>query len=110
MVIREVECDRALVVAVAGKLDWETAGVLEPRLLAAIEARPGNLVLDLTELEFISSGGLRVILAAAKKLRTVGGDLRLAGVRTFVKQVLDISGATGLLRIFGSVDEAIAAD
>lgn len=109
MVIRQMDCDRALAIALSGKLDWETAGELEPRLLAAIDAHPGNLILDMSELEFLSSGGLRVILAAAKKVRSTNSRTMLASVRPFVKQVLEISGATGMLQVFNSVDEALAS-
>ena len=81
----------------AGRLDTVTAPELENTLSDLL---PGidHLVLDLTDLEYISSAGLRVILKAYKTLASKGG-LKLTGVKESVQEVFDITGFSDFLVI-----------
>ncbi len=66
-----------------------------------------NLVADFSKVDYISSAGLRVLLATLKETRRIGGDLRLANVQEFVNKVLKISGFVSILKIFPDTDSAI---
>jgi anti-sigma B factor antagonist len=66
-----------------------------------------NLIADFSKVEFISSAGLRVLLATVKEARRQGGDLRLAATQKNVNEVLTISGFTRIIKIYKKVDEAI---
>lgn len=68
-----------------------------------------NLVGDLSKVDFISSAGLRVLLATVKDARRSGGDLRLAGVKDDVKKVLSVSGFDQILKIYPDVQSAITS-
>ena len=57
-----------------------------------------NLVLDLTGMEYISSAGLRVLLAAQKKMQKIG-SMKVTGVREEVMEVFDMTGFTDILTI-----------
>lgn len=83
--------------ALVGRLDTVTAPELENTLADLL---PGidHLVLDLTDLEYISSAGLRVILKTYKTLASKGG-LKLTGVRESVQEVFDITGFSDFLVI-----------
>lgn len=94
------------IVALSGRLDAVTA----PELESVLEgAAGGHLVLCLDELQYISSAGLRVILAAAKRQRGSGGVLHIAGLQESVGKVFEISGFNTIFSIFDSEDEAIKA-
>ena len=74
-------------VRIVGRLDTLTAPVLEKEIndrLAGISA----LVVDCTGMEYISSGGLRVLLALKKKL----GDVRVEHVNDTVREVFEVTG------------------
>lgn len=92
MQIRIDNSEKNCVVAVAGRLDTNTAVELEGALgnIAAAE-----VILDCTALEYVSSAGLRVILAAHKRL----GRLVLRGVRAEVRSVFDMTGFSRILNI-----------
>ena len=62
--------DSALVVDVVGKLDTQTAGSAMDQLQQYLGVDKGNLLINLSGLDFVSSSGLRVILRAAKQVRT----------------------------------------
>lgn len=97
-----------IVMAVSGRLDATTSPELEKEIAAWWA--PGsakNLLLDMTELAYISSAGLRIILAASKKLKAAGGKIALSGLQPLVMDVFRISGFEAVIPIFASPDEAM---
>ena len=67
------------------------------------------MVLNLDKLEYISSSGLRVFLAQLKKARKQQGDLKLACMKPYIKEVFDIAGFTQLFNIFDAEDTAASS-
>jgi anti-anti-sigma factor len=85
-----------IVLRPTGELDIASAPRLERSLLS--ERRPGDrVVLDLADLEFLDSTGLRVIVQAVEAARTGGWDLTLRQGRPAVRRVFEISGVVGAL-------------
>lgn len=101
--------DKATVVAVSGKIDAMTAPTLESSIAAQIKKGSMCIVLDFGGVDYISSAGLRVILASAKSLKSKAGTLLLANVGGTVREVFDISGFGSVFTIYESVDAAVAA-
>lgn len=98
--------DRVTIVRPTGFVDAVTAGALAEALTAQLQAGNLFLIVDLDRLEYMSSAGLRVLLAALKEARRLGGDLRLANARAEVRQVLEMSGFTNVLPIHATLAEA----
>jgi len=65
------------------------------------------VVVNLKGLDYISSSGLRVLLAALKKIRKQNGDIRLACLQPYVREVFDIAGFTQLFKMFDKEEDAI---
>ena len=86
-----------LILVVSGRLDTQTAPELENELDAAL---PGlkELVFDMTNLEYVSSAGLRVILKAQKAMNAQG-SMKLTGVNDSIMEVFDITGFLDILTI-----------
>jgi len=98
MTITEQKETGRLVLLVEGRLDTVTSPQLEQRLgdsLGEIQ----ELVLDFTSLEYISSAGLRVLLAAHKRMKRQEGDLVVRGVNENVREVFTITGFIDMLHI-----------
>lgn len=93
-------------VTVAGRLDALSAPALETALQAAMVGGASRVVLNLAELDYISSAGLRVLLATAKRLSRQNGRLVLCRLLPSVHDVLRISGLLTIFPIAG--DEASA--
>ena len=89
--------DSKLTVAVKGRLDTTTAPELEEALQAALEG-VNELELDFTELEYISSAGLRVLLATQKKMQGAG-QMTVTGVNDIVMEVFEVTGFCDILNI-----------
>lgn len=109
MDITAEQIDQTTVVSIAGSIDALTAGEVTNFLSAQIGSGRTQLVGDLSRVEFMSSAGLRAILAALKDSRQHGGDLRLAAAQPGVDKVLKMSGFTSILKTYPSVDEAVTS-
>ncbi len=85
-------------VAIDGKLTVAAAPALE----AALSDLPGevkNVTLDLTDLDYVASAGLRVIVSASKRCDSAGGTLRLLHPNEEVMEVFDATGLIDILEI-----------
>ena len=81
------------------RIDGNNAPEVQDEIMALITGEGGDVVVDLSETKYISSAGLRVLLAAHKKLKTVGGRFTLRGVSPTVREILDVTGFSGFLEI-----------
>ncbi len=107
MIISCEDRDRCLVVSVSGRLDTLTSPDLDKAGRSWIEEGKVDVVLYMEGLDYISSAGLRSILALAKAIEANGGRLVLCNVRGMVEEVLSMSGFDSFLSIFADIDSAV---
>ena len=107
MEITQTKENGVVVLELKGRLDTLSSSSLEKKLSDLIEKKEYKLALDFSQLDFISSSGLRVLLAAGKQLKTVSGKMVLFALKDHVKEVFDVAGFTMLFHMFSSRDEAI---
>ncbi|MDH3329708.1 MAG: STAS domain-containing protein [Desulfobulbaceae bacterium] len=96
-----------LILKLKGRLDTNASMDFEQQVEASINASSKNMIIDFSDLEYICSSGLRVILQAAKKLQSLQGELVLCSMEDYIKEVFEISGFDSFLKIFASKDEAV---
>ena len=97
----------AVILALSGKLDATTAKTFEDRILGVINSGTQRLVVDLSQLDYVSSSGLRVFLLAAKRLQATDGKIVLCALKDQIRQVFDLAGFSSFLSTYGSRDEAL---
>lgn len=97
------------IVSIVGSVDALTAGQVSEFLGAQLSGGSKQIVGDLSQMQFISSAGLRAVLNMLKETRQQGGDLRLAAAQAGVEKTLKMSGFTSIMKLFPSVDEAVAS-
>lgn len=100
--------EKGILVSVAGRMDAVSSPEFEKELARLIDEGNVNFVIDLAALDYISSSGLRSVLATAKKLKGRNGRILLASLQTVVKEVFEISGFSTIIPIYESVEEAMA--
>ena len=96
MDIKKTADGGTMTICVSGRLESMTA----PQLDAEIQALPEEakeLVMEIPELEYVSSAGLRVFLLAHKKMKSRGGTMKISGANASVKKVFDITGFSPIL-------------
>ena len=108
MEIKVEDRNGVVVVGPIGRVDTNTAPEFEDIVRKQLESGVTRLVLDMAGVEYTSSAGLRVILWAAKKLKS-GGKLTLCALTPGVEQVFDLAGFLDILDVKGTLDEALAA-
>jgi anti-anti-sigma factor len=107
MEIAEQQIGGATVLRPSGRLDGVNAPDFEKAVLARLDAKPSRLVLDLAGIEYVSSAGLRTVLLAAKRAKSLGCVLSVCNLREPIREVFDLSGFGNVVTIRGSVDEAL---
>jgi anti-sigma B factor antagonist len=103
------EMHRATLAEVSGRIDSTNAAQLGDALNGQIEAGRHQLVVDLSRVDYISSAGLRELVAALKRVKTVNGDLRLATPSDRVREVLNLAGLDTIFQIFPTQVEAVGS-
>jgi anti-sigma B factor antagonist len=95
-------------VRIGGRLDADSAESYRPQIQPLFGANPCYLVADLAELKYISSAGLNLLMYVYREARKQGGEFRLAGVQTYVKEILDLTGYTKIFTLYDTVEQATA--
>ncbi|MEW6680483.1 MAG: anti-sigma factor antagonist [bacterium] len=101
------DLEKASVISVSGRIDAATAPDLENRLNELIASGRIKVVINFNGVEYISSGGLRVLLATAKELQRKDGALRLCQLEQNVYKVFKLAGFTTIFNIYDTEDEAL---
>jgi anti-anti-sigma factor len=96
------------VILPTGRLDSSTSRILEATFTAQLEDRHVRLIVDMSGVNYISSSGLKAILAAWQKARKFDGDLVLAGMSLRVRKVFEMVGFDMLFTIVDTVGDAAA--
>jgi anti-anti-sigma factor len=97
----------AVIVSVKGRMDALTAPEFEKDMSALISKGENIFLLNFTGLEYISSAGLRSILAMSKKLKEKQGKILFTGLQGPVEEVFKISGFHTIFKIFSSEEAAL---
>ena len=97
MTINKTVDENKLTVAIEGRLDTTTAPQLEAELKESMDGIT-ELVMDLSEMGYISSAGLRVLLSA-QKIMTKKGGMRIIHVNEMVMEVFEVTGFSDILTI-----------
>lgn len=97
----------AVIASVKGRIDAVTAPEFEKNLSALMAQSENLFILNFDGVEYISSAGLRSILATAKKLKEKEGKILFTGLRGSVEEVFKISGFHSIFKVFASEADAL---
>jgi len=90
-----------------GPIDTTTSSDLEANLMEGINQGMRKIILDLTDVRYVSSAGLRVIIAGAKTLKKNNGEIRLSTPNKTVYEILEMSGLKKFFKIYPDNNAAI---
>lgn len=93
----------------SGRLDIPVSRRLEAVVVKELEGGHKNLILDMSKIDYIASGGLKILVSLWKRTRDQRGDLILAGLTPPVREVFMLIGFDLVFTVFRSVDEAISS-
>lgn len=96
------------VAKIGGSMDTASAPRFQEEMEGRIKDGGKEFVVEVSELEYITSAGLRAILAVAKKVKADGGDICFCGLGGMVKEVFEMSFFTQMFTIHETLDQALA--
>lgn len=102
------EVNEVNVLSFEGNLDTNTAPQAQAQIDELIDGGSSKILINFVDLNYISSAGLRVLLATAKKMKATSGDLKICGLNKTVQEVFDISGFSSILSVVATEEEALA--
>ncbi len=112
MKIRSKRFANAVVITSSGRLDHENSSAfgngINPILEDAASSKSG-IVLDFSELEYISSAGLRALMLAANQAKSHGVKIVVASLQPVVSEIFQISRFNMVFSIFGTVRDGLSA-
>ncbi len=103
------EINDVKVIDVEGDLDTNTAPDVEVYLNELVGSGAKKVLINLQNLEYTSSAGLRVLLSTAKQLHGVEGELRVCCLNETVEEIFDISGFSTILKVSKTEAESLSA-
>ena len=106
MDIKESQRNDITLVSLTGRLDSSTSAQFEQYILTKVSGQP-RLIIDFSDLDYISSAGLRVLLLTAKKVKQGNGRLILCALKAHIREVFEISGFLSILDIRPSEADAL---
>ncbi len=99
--------NRILIITIQGRLDAATSPSADETIKKTMEQDSNRLLFDLSDLEYLSSGGLRVILSAAKEIRRRNGKVVLCCLNQYVDEIFEVSGFKSMIPIKDTVEAGL---
>lgn len=106
MKVAENIIESIAVIEVEGNIDSKTAPEFEKAALASIKNQ-GQVIIDLSKVEFLSSAGLRVLLMIYRQIKVQNGKVVLVGVSEEIQEVMSNTGFINFFIIVGTIEEGI---
>ena len=101
------ELNNVVIISLIGTLDSNTSPEAEVEINRSLENGANKMAIDLENTRYVSSAGLRIFLATAKKMMAKSGSLILCQPNDIVKEILHVSGFNKIIEVRRSVDEAL---
>ncbi|MCU0538442.1 MAG: STAS domain-containing protein [Desulfobacterales bacterium] len=103
MEIAQQENNGVVCLKFTGRLDADSAPAAEASVKGLMQQGKSRLLFDLSELDYISSAGLRVILLTVKGVQSQKGKVVLSALRPYVREVFDVSNFSSIIPITDTV-------
>ncbi|HHV99685.1 MAG TPA: anti-sigma F factor antagonist [Clostridiaceae bacterium] len=99
-----------LIIRINGELDHHTAEYVRQKIDSEIlKSTTRNIVFDFSELSFMDSSGIGVIIGRYKNIRKLNGKAAVVNINDQIMRILNMSGILKIIPVYKSLDEAVSA-
>lgn len=105
--IKEDKKGEVLVLRLKGRLDAVSSPVAEKKVFEFINNGHSKLILDFSNIAYLSSAGMRMLLSTTKRLKSLSGKLVVCNITSNVMDVLKMSGFDHVLELSKSEEDAL---
>ena len=109
MEIKKELIDQGVLIHLKGRFDTLAAKEFEQKMMSTINEQVNTIVVDCSDVDYVSSSTLRVFLFALKTIRQRNGKIVLTGLQEHIREVFDISGFLNLFEVFSTREDALEA-
>lgn len=93
----------------SGDIDGASAAQIQTAILELDNGAPGSkILLNMTDVPYMSSAGLRMLLSVSRQIKSMEGELVLVGVSEEIKDVMEMTGFLPFFVLAANIDEGIA--
>jgi len=107
MELTEKNTDKCTIIDIKGRLDTINSNIFEKRLMELMDQQVDRILVNCTQMDYISSSGLRDLLIALKKITLTGGKFVICGLQGNIREIFEISGFTTIFEIYPGEEEAL---
>jgi len=107
MKIIEQKTDQCVIIGIEGRLDTTNYTVLEKKLMELVDNHQDKILVECSNMDYISSSGLRILLMALKKITLMKGKFALCNLQENIHEIFEISGFTSIFEIHASKEDAL---
>jgi anti-sigma B factor antagonist len=107
MEIWEKSLGDVCIVGISGRMDSLNSKDIEAKMNLLIENDTAKIIIDLADVDYISSVGLRVLLAALKKQKQKQGSIKLVSLQPFVSDIFKMTGFDKIFSIYSNQEAAL---
>jgi anti-sigma B factor antagonist len=107
MNLKETITDKAVIIEIEGRLDTTNFSQLENKIMGNVDAGNINILVDCSDMDYVSSSGLRIFLMSLKKITGLNGQFVLCGLQESIREIFEISGFTSIFKIYTNQEEAL---
>ncbi len=107
MEIKTEKRDNAQIILVSGMLDASNYQKFEEDISLLIQGGPDKIVFNLSNLEYMSSAGVRAFLKTNRTIKSKEGVMVFCCLKPFIKEVFEIAGLDVGFKIFADVESAV---
>jgi len=107
MNLKETISDKAIIIEIEGRLDTTNFSQLENKIMGHVDAGKINILVDCSNMDYVSSSGLRIFLMSLKKITNLNGQFVLCGLQENIQEIFEISGFTSIFKIYNNQEEAL---
>ena len=109
MTIGSREMDGITIVEPRGRLDAASAKSFKDAVMQRAEKGAKRLVVDLSQVRFLDSSGLGVLVSCLRQVTASGGDIKICGLRPEIQSLFALTRLNRVFDIFATAEEAVAA-
>lgn len=102
--------DKTSMIMLEGEVDVYTAPQLKQRIIDMLDNDTTNIIVDLSDVEYLDSTALGVLIGGLKRLREKDGSLDLICPNPRIRRIFEITGLDKIFDIYGNKDEALSAE
>jgi anti-sigma B factor antagonist len=108
MLLEKTQYPDTTIFHLKGRLDASSTEELEHLILVNLEQGMKNLIMDFSELDYINSAGLRILVMSYQRLQPIGGQVAVCGAKDYIAEIFDISGYNRVFSMYPDLDQAMS--